>query len=137
MMLQQRLAERTKLLSQLEQAKMQEQVSTSLRQISNLAAPGNTPSLEEVRDKIERRYANALGQAELVENSVEGRMMEVQRSSMDMAGRARMDEIRASMGGGSAALGSGSAAPQLNKATPPAAGTTGQPAAAPTDADRV
>src|SRR6185312_12562824 len=48
MMLQQKIAERTKLLSQLEQAKMQEQAAASLRQMSELAAPGNTPSLEEV-----------------------------------------------------------------------------------------
>src|SRR5438270_927658 len=65
MMLQQRLAERTKLLSQLEQAKMQEQVSKSLNQMSELAAPSNVPSLEEVRDKIEKRYATALRRAEL------------------------------------------------------------------------
>ena len=70
--LQTKLAERTKLLSQLEQAKMQEQVSASLNSMSSLAAPGNTPSLDEVRDKIERRYANALGSAELSQNSVGG-----------------------------------------------------------------
>ena len=40
MMLQQKIAERTKLLSQLEQAKMQEQAANSLRQMSELAAPG-------------------------------------------------------------------------------------------------
>ena len=57
MLLQQKLAERTKLLSQLEQAKMQETVARSLESMSNLAAPGTTPSLDEVRDKIERRYA--------------------------------------------------------------------------------
>ena len=88
MMLQQKIAERTKLLSQLEQAKMQEQAANSLRQMSELAAPGNTPSLEEVRDKIERRYANAIGQAELAQNSVQGRMLEVQEST-DRHGRAR------------------------------------------------
>ena len=43
MVLQQKIAERTKLLSQLEQAKMQEQVSASLRSMSEIAAPGNTP----------------------------------------------------------------------------------------------
>src|SRR5213080_1687713 len=80
MVLQNKLAERTKLLSQLEQAKMQEQVSRSLNQMSELAAPGNTPSLEEVRDKIEKRYTTALGSAELAQNSVQGRMMEVQMS---------------------------------------------------------
>ena len=61
MMLQQKIGERTKLLSQLEQAKMQEKVSESLRSMSEIAAPGTTPNLEEVRDKIERRYADAMG----------------------------------------------------------------------------
>jgi phage shock protein A len=100
MLLQQKLAERTQLLSQLEQAKMQETVSASLRQMSELAVPGNVPSLGEVREKIERRYANALGQAELAQNSVEGRMLEVQKSTLDMAGSARLEQLRASMRGG-------------------------------------
>ena len=99
MVLQQKIAERTKLLTQLEQAKMQEQVSASLRSMSELAAPGNTPSLDEVRDKIERRYANALGAAELAQNSVQGRMLEVQQSTVDMAGRSRLEQIRAAMHG--------------------------------------
>ncbi|QRP48741.1 PspA/IM30 family protein [Amycolatopsis sp. FDAARGOS 1241] len=102
-MLQQKLAERTKLLSQLEQAKMQEQVSASLNQMSQLAAPGNTPSLEEVRDKIEKRYTTALGQAELAQNSVQGRMLEVQESATQMAGHSRLEQIRASMRGDSVA----------------------------------
>jgi phage shock protein A len=103
MVLQQKIAERTKLLSQLEQAKMQEQVSASLRQMTELAAPGNVPSLEEVRDKIERRYANAIGATELAQNSVQGRMLEVQQSTIDMAGASRLEQIRASLHGGSVA----------------------------------
>jgi len=99
LVLQQKLAERTKLLSQLEQAKMQETVAKSLEGMSELAAPGNTPSLDEVREKIERRYANAMGRAELASNSVEGRMLEVQKSTLDMAGASRLDQIRASMAG--------------------------------------
>jgi phage shock protein A len=97
MVLQTKLAERTKLLSQLEQAKMQEQVANSLQSMSQLSVPGSTPSLDEVRDKIERRYANALGRAELAENSVEGRMLEVQKSTLDMAGASRLEQIRAAM----------------------------------------
>ena len=99
MTVQTKLAERTKLLTQLEQAKMQEQVSKSLTSMSEIASPGSTPSLNEVRDKIEARYAKALGSAELAENSVEGRMLEVQKSTLDMAGSARLDQIRASLGG--------------------------------------
>jgi phage shock protein A len=79
---------------------MQEQVSASLQQMSGLSAPGTTPSLDEVREKIERRYANALGSAELAQNSVEGRMIEVQKSALDMAGQSRLDAIRAGMSGG-------------------------------------
>jgi phage shock protein A len=97
MLLQQKLAERTKLLSQLEQAKMQETVSRSLESMSQLAAPGTTPSLEEVRDKIERRYATALGRADLAAGSIEGRRLEVQKATLDMAGSSRLEEIRASM----------------------------------------
>jgi phage shock protein A len=99
MLLEQRLAERTKLLSQLEQARMQETVAHSLESMSSLAAPGNTPSLDEVREKIEKRYATAMGRAELASNSVEGRMLEVQKSTLDIAGASRLDQIRASMSG--------------------------------------
>ena len=99
MTVQAKLAERTQLLNQLDQAKMQEQVSASLQSMSALSAPGTTPSLTEVREKIETRYAKALGSAELASNSVEGRMLEVQKSTLDMAGASRLDQIRASMGG--------------------------------------
>ena len=99
LILQRKLAERTQLLSQLEQAKMQEQVTKSLQSVSELAAPGNVPSLDEVRDKIEARYAKALGGAELASNSVEGRMLEVEKATLDVAGQSRLDQIRASMSG--------------------------------------
>jgi len=127
MTLQSKLAERSQLLSQLEQAKMQEKVSESLASMSELSAPGNTPSLAEVRDKIEGRYARALGSAELAQNSVEGRMIEVQKSTLDMAGNARLDQIRSSMAGGQLGAAPSSAAPRLDKGateTPTAEGTT-------------
>jgi phage shock protein A len=121
MRLQSTLAERTKLMSQLEQAKMQEQVSASLRQVNELSAPGNTPSLGEVRDKIEARYANALGQAELAQNSVEGRMLEVQKATIDVEGASRLAEIRAAMSGGTQAI-SGSQAAGAIEAGPQVTG---------------
>ncbi|HVW40466.1 MAG TPA: PspA/IM30 family protein [Amycolatopsis sp.] len=102
-MLQQKLAERTKLLSQLEQAKMQEKVSASLNSMSELAAPGNTPSLDEVREKIEKRYTTALGSAELAQNSVQGRMLEVQQATTQLAGHSRLEQIRSSLKGDSVA----------------------------------
>jgi len=127
MRLQTTLAERTKLMSQLEQAKMQEHVAASLKQVNELSAPGNTPSLSEVRDKIEARYANALGQAELAQSSVEGRMLEVQKATLDVAGASRLDQIRASMGGsGPTAVEGSQPAAAIEQGAPP----VGQPAAA-------
>ena len=76
---------------------MQEQVSNNLRQMTEVSAPGNTPSLDEVRDKIEKRYTTALGQADLAQNSVQGRMMEVEQASIDAAGSDRLAQLRASM----------------------------------------
>ncbi|WP_116052037.1 PspA/IM30 family protein [Amycolatopsis palatopharyngis] len=128
-MLQQKLAERTKLLSQLEQAKMQEKVSASLNQMTELAAPGNTPSLDEVRDKIEKRYTTALGSAELAQNSVQGRMMEVQHSTTQLAGHSRLEQIRASMKGDSVAQVTDGKTGQAGSASEPAAGQTAAPSA--------
>lgn len=131
MTLQSKVAERTKLLSQLEQAKMQEKVSESLRSMdSTLSAPGNTPSLDAVRDKIESRYATALGSAELAQNSVSGRMMEVQQAGVQMAGHSRLEQIRASMKGdalpaGGASADAPAAKPAQGEQQPPAAGQTG------------
>lgn len=123
MVLQQRIAERSRLLSQLEQAKMQETVAKSLESMSQLAAPGNTPSLDQVRDKIEQRYANAMGRAELASNSVEGRILEVQKSSLDLAGSSRLEQIRASMAGEK--LGGTAAQPAVSQSTTPAADPAG------------
>lgn len=95
--LQQQVAERSKLLSQLEQAKMQEKVSETMRSMNSLTASG--PNFDQVRDKIERRYANALGAAELAENSIQGRMAEVEQAGIQMAGHSRLEQIRAEMSG--------------------------------------
>ncbi|MEV0897371.1 PspA/IM30 family protein [Actinoplanes sp. NPDC049802] len=123
MVLQQRIAERSRLLSQLEQAKMQETVAKSLESMSQLAAPGNTPSLDQVRDKIEQRYASAMGRAELAANSVEGRMLEVQKSSLDLAGSSRLEQIRASMAGEK--LGGATERPAVEQPAAPAADPAG------------
>jgi phage shock protein A len=97
---------------------MQEQASKSLQQMTEIAAPTNTPSLDQVREKIERRYANALGAAELAQNSVQGRMLEVQQATVDLAGSARLEQIRASLGGGGGQqLGAGGTQQQLGGET--------------------
>jgi phage shock protein A len=109
--LRQSIAEKSKLMTQLESAKMQEQMNSALSTMSDLAPQGDTPSLAEVRDKIEARYATALGQNELASGGVEARMLEVRKATIDSAASNKLDAIRASMTAGSA----GSGAPSLEK----------------------
>jgi phage shock protein A len=99
--LQQKLAERQKLLSQLDQAKMQEQMNTAMSSLSETVGQ-DVPTLNEVRDKIEARYAKAKGMAELTESSVESRMLEVEQASMNVEAQARLSQIRAQLGIGAA-----------------------------------
>lgn len=127
--LRQKVDERSKLLSQLEQAKMQEKVSESLNSMNELSAGGNTPSLDAVRDKIERRYSKALGQAELAENSVENRMAEVQQAGIQMAGHSRLEQIRSEMNSTKSVEANRTQAIEGNKASGSAADQAAQPTA--------
>lgn len=97
MALQRKVAERMRLLSQLDQAKMQEQLNKAVGDLAGLAPQGDTPTLDQVRDRIEKRYARALGEAELTSGSVEARMLEVERAAIDVEGAARLEAIKESM----------------------------------------
>ncbi|MFF4411208.1 PspA/IM30 family protein [Streptosporangium sp. NPDC001559] len=96
--LQRTLAERMRLLSQLDQAEMQEQLNRAMGELSGLGPAGETPTLGEVREKIDKRYARALGEAELTTGSVEARMLEVERATLDVEGAARLEDIRRGLG---------------------------------------
>jgi len=96
-MLQRKLAERQKLLSQLDQAKMAEQMNRAMTSLSETVGQ-DVPTLDEVRNKIEARYAKARGVTELEGESVEGRMLEVEQASMDTAAQTRLSEIRSKLG---------------------------------------
>jgi phage shock protein A len=95
--LQQKLAERQKLLSQLDQAKMQEQVNNAMASLSETVGQ-DVPTFEEVRLKIEARYAKALGTNELQGQSVEHHMLEVERAQVNNEAQARLAEIRNQLG---------------------------------------
>jgi hypothetical protein len=88
-------------VSQLDQAKMQEQMNTAMSSLSETVGQ-DVPTLNEVRDKIEARYARAKGMAELTESSVETRMLEVEQASMNVEAQARLSQIRAQLGIGPA-----------------------------------
>jgi phage shock protein A len=107
--LQKNLSERQKLMGQLDQAKMQEQLNAAMASLSESVGQ-DVPTFDEVRDKIEARYAKAKGMTELTEASVESRMLEVEQASMNVEAQARLSEIRAQLG-----LGAGTTAPEAEQ----------------------
>lgn len=102
--LQDKLSERQTLLSKLDQAKMQETMNSAMGSLSE-SMGDDVPTLNDVRDKIETRYAKAKGMSELTENSVETRMLEVEQAAMNAEAQARLGQIRSQLG-----LGAGPAA---------------------------
>src|SRR5687767_8498990 len=95
--LQKKLSERQKLMSQLDQAKMQEQMNRAMSSLSETVGQ-DVPSLEEVRDKIEQRYARAMGATELQSQTVESRMLEVEQAALDTEAQSRLSQIRSQLG---------------------------------------
>jgi phage shock protein A len=95
--LQKKLAERNQLLSQLDQAKMQEQVNKAMGALSATVGD-DVPTFDEVREKIEARYAKAKGMSELQGASVESRMLEVEQAAANSEAQGRLAQIRAQLG---------------------------------------
>ena len=95
--LQKKLAERNKLMSQLDQAKMQEQVNKAMASLSETVGD-DVPTFDEVREKIESRYAKAKGVSELTGSSVESRMLEVEQAAANTEAQGRLAQIRAQLG---------------------------------------
>ena len=96
--LQEKLSERQKLLGQLDQTRMQEQMNEAMSTLSE-AVGEDVPTLSEVRDKIEARYAKAKGVAELVEEgSTEGRMLEIEAAARNQEAKARLTQIQEQLG---------------------------------------
>jgi phage shock protein A len=97
MALQKKLSERQKLLGQLDQAKMQEQVNSAMASLNETVGQ-DVPTFEEVQEKIEARYAKALGTSELTGQSVEQRMLEVEQAQVNTEAQAKLSEIKAQLG---------------------------------------
>lgn len=96
-LLQKKLSERQALLSQLDQAKMQESVNSAMKTLSE-SVGDDVPTFDEVREKIEARYSKAKAVAELTENNVEGRMLEIEEASRNVGAQKRLSEIKEQLG---------------------------------------
>jgi phage shock protein A len=93
-LVQRQLAERSKLLTELEAAKMQERVASALQRIGTLAPASDVPSLQEIRDRIDRRIARASGRYEIASDGVDARILDVEHALADARGDEILEEIR-------------------------------------------
>jgi phage shock protein A len=130
MALEKKYTEKTKLLSQLDQAKMQERMSAAMTSMSATVGD-DVPTMDEVRRKIEQRYAKALGAAELQADSVDGKMIEVEQASIDLEATARLDEIRSQLGLETVMPETPSAKPQVGEAESAAVSSGAEQAVSP------
>jgi phage shock protein A len=121
-LLQQKLAERQKLLGQLEQTKMQETMNKAMDSLQETVGQ-DVPTLDEVRMKIEARYAKAKGVSELTTGAIESRTFEIEQAVQNKEARAKLDSMRSELG---LAAGPGAAA-EIG---------TGDPSSVPADAPK-
>jgi phage shock protein A len=96
-LLQEKIAEKSKLLSQLEQAKMQEEMNTAMTQL-NETVGDDVPTLKEVEEKIQARYAKAKAATELTGASVESRVLEVEQATANVEAQSRLSQLRSELG---------------------------------------
>ena len=95
--LQKKLGDREQLLTQLDQARMQEQLNKAMSQLTE-AVGEDVPTFEEVRTKIERRLARAQAASELGGTTVDTKMLEVQHAQLSAAAQARLGALRSELG---------------------------------------
>jgi phage shock protein A len=96
-LLQEKIAEKLKLLNQLDQAKMQEEMNAAMSQLTESVGE-DVPTLSEVQQKIEARYAKAKAASELQDTTVETRMLEIEQATANVEAQNRLSELRAELG---------------------------------------
>lgn len=102
MLLERKIAEKSKLLSQLEQAKMQEEMNKAMAQL-NQTLGDDVPTFDEVKDKIAARYAKATATAELNATSVDSSLLEIEQATQDAEAQSRLSQLRSELGLGAQA----------------------------------
>jgi len=64
-LLQRQLAERSRLLGEIEAAKLADRMSEALRQVDRIAIGGELPSLRQTQERVDQKLATATGRGEL------------------------------------------------------------------------
>jgi phage shock protein A len=76
---------------------MQEELNRAMSTLSEEVG-SDVPSFDEVREKIEARYAKAKGMAELQGQSVDTRMREIEQAAANTEAQARLASMRTELG---------------------------------------
>lgn len=92
------LSEAKRLGSKVASTRLQEEINAANKAMSDLSVSGKEPSLAEIREKIETRHAQAMGEDQLHNSSVNVQMAAIQREALKTTSRERLDQLRESMG---------------------------------------
>ncbi|MDG2234346.1 MAG: PspA/IM30 family protein, partial [Ilumatobacter sp.] len=95
--LQEKIADKSKLMSQLDQAKMQEEMNSAMASLTETVGD-DVPTFNEVEEKIEARYAKAKASSELQDVTVESRVLEIEQATANIEAQSRLSELRAELG---------------------------------------
>lgn len=96
-LLQEKIADKSKLLSQLDQANMQEEMNKAMSALTETVGE-DVPTFNEIEEKIEARYAKAKAKSELSDVTVESRVLEIEQATANVAAQSRLSELRAELG---------------------------------------
>lgn len=93
-----RVADASRLMTEIEAARMQERVADAFAGLDTLAPKTSVPTLEEVRSRVDRRIALAAGRAELAESGTGARMLDIERAAIENVAAEKLQEIRMRLG---------------------------------------
>ncbi len=108
--LQQKFNERSTILAQADQARMQKEVAASLQQVSDLTRSGDVPSFDEIKQKVAGQFAIAQASTELSSESPEVQEMHAHHAELTSEADAILAELDSGTAG-PAALSPGSPQP--------------------------
>ena len=76
---------------------MQEEMNSAMSQLTETVGD-DVPTLNEVTEKIEARYAKAKASVELTDVTVESRVLEIEKATANVKAQSRLSELRAELG---------------------------------------
>jgi phage shock protein A len=126
--LQQKVNERSTITAQIDQTRMQQELASSMKAVTDLTGSGSAPSFDEIRQKVAGQFAQAQAQTELTSASPEVQEMHVHHAELTSEADAILAELNAGTAQPAALAGSPAPAALTESASPSDAGA---PTAAP------